>query len=554
MTRRDRLYVAVLLIALVVGWPLLQGKLPSGHDAGEYQVRLAEFERALRDGNLLPAWAPDVDYGYGSPIFVFLPPLIYDIAIIPRLLGADLINALNLAGLIIIVLSALGMHGLTRHFYGPEGGLLSAVAYLFAPFFLVTLYVRQAFTDFSAYAVLPFCFWFLTQLMARARRRDWILSALSIALLLLSSYSISLMALPALAAYGLLYSALRRDALGGLKCLLAMGLGVTLSAFAWLPTALERNLVHAERLLQGERYFYANHFVYPLQLLSSPWGYGISQPGPNDGFSLALGSAHLLLATAGMALMLRRPASAKTRIFTTAMLVTLICACALSLEISRPVWDSFSALPYLQFPWRFLSLAAFALSALCGNCATALQSQQHRGILAALCIVLIVIEGLPHAQPETLYAVSATEFTPQGIAARSLRATDADEYQPIQVTAAPTQPAPSQIESISGAAAFQQTQSRSQQSQWRVDARSDTRARIHIFYYAGWSAYLDDTPIAIEVEAATGLMLITIPPGQHTLLLRFEDSPIRLTAKMISLLGLIGLVLSAWLWPRVEPD
>lgn len=139
-TRRDLSYAVLLAcVVLAVGWPLLQGKLTSGHDAGEYSVRLAEFERALRDGILLPRWAPDVDFGYGSPIFVFLPPLIYYLAAVPGLFGADLISALNLARLLIIAASALGMYLLARELYGPEGGLLSAIAYLLAPAYLVTL-------------------------------------------------------------------------------------------------------------------------------------------------------------------------------------------------------------------------------------------------------------------------------------------------------------------------------------------------------------------------------------------------------------------------------
>lgn len=48
-----------------------------------------------------------------------------------------------------------------------------------------------------------------------------------------------------------------------------------------------------------------------------------------------------------------------------------------------------------------------------------------------------MLEGLPHAHPQELYAVAADEFTPQSIARRSLRATDADEYQPVQVSKAP---------------------------------------------------------------------------------------------------------------------
>jgi hypothetical protein len=551
-TRRDLFYVVLMAVVVVaVGWPLLQGKLTAGHDAGEYSVRLAEFERALRDGIMLPRWAPDVDFGYGSPIFVFLPPLIYYLASVPGLLGADLISALNLAGLLIIAASGLGMYLLARELYGSEGGLLSAIAYLLAPAYLVTLYVRHAFTDFSALAVLPFCFWAMLRLAVRPSRSAFFASTVSVALLSFASYSVSLIALPILCLRPLYALTSRRAPYCGVLGLAAIAGGGMLSAFAWLPTLLERSFVHAERLLQGELYAYANHFVYPIQLLSSPWGYGVSQPGPRDGFSFELGPVHLALTLLGLLWVVRAWTNARpVRAFVLWMAAALGYACLMSVDAARPIWDNLPALQFLQFPWRFLVLAAFALSALAGLAAANLPPRRRLPVvIAAVGVALLMLEGLPHAHPQELYTIAADEFTPQSIARRSLRATDADEYQPVQVTKAPEGESPQSIEVLSGTLTIRGEQKLSHQITWSVDAGTISRVRIATFFYPGWRAYADATPLALSIESETGLMLADIPAGTHELVLRFEDSPERITAKWVSVLGLVFLGIAGWRLP-----
>src|ERR1041384_3392094 len=73
-------------------------------------------------------------------------------------------------------------------------------------------------------------------------------------------------------------------------------LGVGLTVCIWVPAVMERQFVAFERAISGSAN-YAIHFVYPKQLIYSPWGYGYSVAGPNDGMSFAAGWSHLLLAT-----------------------------------------------------------------------------------------------------------------------------------------------------------------------------------------------------------------------------------------------------------------
>ena len=166
-------------LAVLASLPLFQLKLMWGHDAAEYLPRNEEFYKVLSSGNLLPRWAPDLSAGRGEPFFAFNPPLIYYMSAFFHWLGFTFIAAEDfLAAFVLIVLAAYGMYLLANSFFGPKGGLVSSAAYLFAPYFIVALYLRHALTDFAAFAFLPFAFWGIYRYAERARFRYLLIGSL----------------------------------------------------------------------------------------------------------------------------------------------------------------------------------------------------------------------------------------------------------------------------------------------------------------------------------------------------------------------------------------
>ena len=68
-----------------------------------------------------------------------------------------------------------------------------------------------------------------------------------------------------------------------------------------------------------------------------------------------------------------------------------------------------------------------------------------------------------------------------------------------------------------------------------ISAQTPLTLRIRTFNFPGWKAYIDDAQAEIKIEEGTRAMLVDIPEGNHTLVLRFEDTPIRYYSKIISL-------------------
>jgi hypothetical protein len=105
---------------------------------------------------------------------------------------------------------------------------------------------------------------------------------------------------------------------------------------------------------------------------------------------------------------------------------------------------------------------------------------------------------------------------------------------------------------ISGSASAQVIVWRSEKRTILVRSYTPSILRISTFYYPGWNAWVDGAKIQIETERESGAMLLGVPKGEHTVELKFTDTPLRFASKIISLVSLFTVVLSAMLMRTVR--
>lgn len=546
----------VFLAALLAGLPMFQFKLMSGHDVLAYLPRNTEFFATLRAGDLFPRWAADLNFGYGEPLFNFNPPVIYYLSSAFHVLGFNFIAAGNLADFALLLLAGIGMYVLAAEFFGRLGGLVAAVAYVFAPYVLVVLYVRAALADFAAFAFIPLLLWGLYCFARFGRSLYLAVGASALALLLLSSNPVALITFPILLLLPCLIAWRLRDwwpLARGVWCL-ALGLG--LSAFFWAPALLERNFVQVSRVLQGYLN-YGNHFVYPQQLVYSPWGYGLSLPGLDDEMSFALGPVHLVSAIVAVVLILaasQRQVHIWGRLGVVFFLIVLLYAALFSTNLSAIVWDRVSLLNYLEFPWRFLSLAAVATAFLCGLPFLLIPPERRRlraGLAAGVLVALFVL-GFPYARPQTFLDVNEADYSPATVAVRDIAVTTVQEYTPIWVSDRPERPAQARAVILSGAGEIVPTRRSPTEPAWEIRMVDPGRIRANIFYFPGWTLYVDGVQRAIDFSNLDGVMEFSLEAGEHNVELIFADTPTRMWSSIISWLSLLVLATSLWLIRRKQ--
>lgn len=535
---------SALALALLAGLPLLQPALLQGHDTLEYLPRSQEYCASLQAG-LVPRWAPDLSSGYGQPFFLYNPPLFYALSCGLHFLGARLIVAQNLSLLLLLWVAGLGMFLLARQHFGSAAGYAAAAAYLFAPYLLTTLYVRAALADFCAFAFIPPAFWAITRSIRAGEKLGPPVGALAVAGINLSSNPAALIVFPALMVYAGwmalgLHNHPRQFRWQRLyRAVLPLLLGLGLGAFFWLPAMFDHRLVHSERLLQGVL-AYTNHFVFPQQLIYSPWGYGLSLPGLEDGMSFALGPLHLgaaLLATA-LAWRSRRtqPALSRSILF---FLGLFIAAALLTTTLARPLWDRLPLLQYLEFPWRFLTLCAVA-GALLAGAAVRLCPPGGQRWLAAGIVGLAILSGwlparvLAPARPSGYLNIKESDYAPQAIARNGISVNTANEYEPVWVMERPPDPAQGQLIFLSGSGALLSRTMTPERRTYRVRVDAAALVKAELFYFPGWRLSVDGKPQPIAPSLGNGLVSFSLPPGEHTLILEFGLTPLQLLSVWIS--------------------
>src|SRR5207247_684509 len=110
---------------------------------------------SLASGVLFPRWMPESHGGYGSPTFIFYPPLvIYLTALINLATGALFLSAAVMK-VLALFLSGLFMYVFIRDLWGFGPGLASAFVYMLLPFRVFDLYYLGVYASKFAYVWFP---------------------------------------------------------------------------------------------------------------------------------------------------------------------------------------------------------------------------------------------------------------------------------------------------------------------------------------------------------------------------------------------------------------
>jgi len=80
-----------------------------------------------------------------------------------------------------------------------------------------------------------------------------------------------------------------------------------------------------------------------------------------------------------------------------------------------------------------------------------------------------------------------------------------------------------------------------------VHAEEEGRIVFNIFYYPGWQAYVLDglhgniqTRLEVIPHGSIGRVSVSVPEGEYYLLLRLEDTPVRVAGQMMSVSSLVA--------------
>jgi len=565
--------LALIIITALAIVGLLNNQYFAIHD-DQHITRLYLLDQAIRQGNLYPRWVGGLGFNFGYPLFNFYPPLIYYVAEFFHLLGFNLLWSLKLMIITGSFLSSIGMYLLGKRFFDKKTGILSATLFTFFFYRTITIYIRGAWAEFFAMSILPFVFLGLDNIYRNKNLKLPILFSLSLGLLILAHPLIAFPTLFFIGLFFIYYFFCSKNRWLFIKnFFVGVFLSLSLSAFFWLPSLVEKKYTLVDTILIRELANYKIHFIYPYQFWFSPWGYGGSIEGPADGMSFQLGKIHIFLTIFSLIIFLfyvfvkKKGESIKIYIF---LFFLLLFSLFMSIIYSQFIWDRLKYLWYLQFPWRFLTFTGLFISLIAGAgiyyFGKIIKVEDGiKKILFDLVIIIIIFITVikysayskPHDQKaydekkltnfeEISWRVSKTsfEFSPKGIKTKKTElgtttiGLDKNNIMKESFSILSSDKETTRVKTIID---------KFSKKEFEVESENPVEFRLNTFNFPGWTAYLDDKPITVSDANDYKLITVSVPQGNHRLRFVFEDIPVRKTANIISTLSFMGVISYYWL-------
>jgi hypothetical protein len=570
--------IALIFVPALAILPLLSSGYFNMHDI-QHPVRLFLLNKGISQGYLYPRWVDDLGFGFGYPLFNFYPPLIYYIAEFFVRLGFSIIDSIKLMLIFGFILGGFSSYLYARLYFSRRYSLLVSIFFTYTFYHAITIYVRGAFAEFFSYSLFPLVAYFLHKIINKPSLLRIMGLGVSFAFLLLCHPLIAFPSIFFVGAYFLLTIFFSKNWFKTwISQLAGLILGLGLSAFFWLPSLLEKKYTLVEDILTRELYNYQLHFVKLKQLYYSPWGFGGSTAGVEDGFSYQVGKYYLLFLAisivSGIILSLKRP---KFKIRKTLLLVgfnlgLLIFSYFMSLPYSQFIWDRVKYLWYLQFPWRFFTFANFYLSVVGVSVFLWLDSiiknkfwrKISQSFLLFMVLVLVYKYHLLF-RPQTTYQttdqqltnlrqrqwlISKTsfEFVPKGVTTKK-------NELGVTTLAIDEKDLPKKsFKIVRGKATVKGQKNNFQEKQYLVNAKTKTVFQLNTYYFPGWQAFINKKPLLISNNNSMRLIRVTLPKGKHLLNFSFKQTLVRKFADHLSLLSFAVLTISMAVALRRKPQ
>jgi hypothetical protein len=548
---------ALLVLASVgvTGWTGIPEFGPaSGHDADPARLFLAGFQAGMETGAWWPRWLHEGNRGFGSPAFLFYPPLSYwAAAAVQRLLDTDLDSALLVSAAGWRLAASALVYVWLRSATGVVPAVIGTLLFALNPYtMLINPLVRFAYAEMAGTFFVALC------LLAAGTRRPLLWMTPAFALLVLTHLPTAVIAGGMLPAWAFVTAAGWREGVRRMALALAgCGLGTALAAAYLLPALLLMSEVNAEAWqMAGGRPRWTGAFLFA-------W----PAAGRFAAAHFALMHLGLLIALASVCLAAwigRRPAAPLADCRFVRGVALLACICLLMTPLAWPAWAMLPPLQRIQFPWRLLvvlvpigaALVAWRLQQLDGGAARRGRSLAM-ACVAVLCATWLWIPfsallarspGLdPHALTRLVFAAPGPRHLPDW---------QPPEYVTREAGAAgwdhrsPSGDVPLR-EALRAAAAATPSLSVTRGPEGGLLVRGEAERPISVllpqFAFPGWAVTGHPATAALATDATTGLLRIDIPEGvAHLAVQRVPTEPEHLgwwvsAAALLAWLGIAAL-------------
>ncbi|MEK7502701.1 MAG: 6-pyruvoyl-tetrahydropterin synthase-related protein [Patescibacteria group bacterium] len=523
-------WLLVLSIGFIAVASLLSSGLPPTHD-GEYHVlRFQQFYKVLSEGSLYPRWAPDFNNGFGIPLFNYVYPLPNYIASALHILGFSFIDSFKLNMILASLTGSFFFYLWTKSYWGKAGGLVSSVFYTFSPYHLVDIYVRGSVGEVWALGVFPILLWSYLNFHKKNSYIFFIISCLSLSLVILSHNILALLFFGFFIFYAL-FLILNSDNIksGIIWLIVIIFTGFGISSPFWLPAILETNLVRGLQIFDPTK-----NFPEIYQLTIPSWGYGLSPSDLANPMSVQIGVANILSFILSLALIFFYK-NKKTLLF---FISSFIVVFFFMTSFSEPLWRQLPLLSYFQFPWRLLSLEILIASLLAGALPKAIGNKKFKVFITITIVTFAVATSLSYARGATYYQRNDDHYLTRSNFTDGTNS-PGNVFNTRWLSEIPKK-SNSKFEFIQGKGDLKVLDLRSVDYKLVINAEENSKLLVNTAFFPGWIYKMDGRKI--NVQNFRGKILIEVPKGSHFVEIKLTNTLIQNLSYLYLCISVVLLV------------
>ncbi len=537
--REELIYLFILFVSSVIFvLPLFShAGRPATFDAPFHITNIAQFSVALKNGDF-PVYWENGFANYGLPIGIVAHQ-------VPSYLGAFfniLLNnptlSFNLLTFLGIALSSLCYYRFLRIYFPPLPSFLGAFLFNFAPYRILNVYIRGAEPEVFSNIFLPLILIAIYKVI-NEKKYIWLFAFTIFVALLALTHPMNLLIYSFFFGPYFVYclwqakQSLREKAKEFSVFLFGGLLSLGIAAYYLIPLSVEI------------RYFYIglsknqlapNHFLGFLNFFTERWAYETAVDKITRGQILQTGIIETALFLVGITFLIYQIYKKKKLDLVGFAVLTGFLVLFFTLSVSNPIYQTFAFLGNIQYPWRMLNTFIFIPPII----AAFIFTKKPNIIFALLFMAAIVFLRFPqlYGKNFTVYPDSIYYFNQKNVHSDLMSTLWMDYSQNYSVKT-------KQYDVIGGQGRVTSSKIKNSSRTYIIDAKTSVQMVDYTFYFPGWKAYIDGRQTTIQFQDANyrGLIEYNVPPGRHSVMLKFGDTLVRFLAKLISIVSIFSFLI-----------
>lgn len=534
--KRTDLFSIILLFAVSILTALdlfLFSGRPATMDGVIHITTIAQFARALSDGDFPVIWLNGFA-NYGLPVGLFAHQIPSYLGAIFDLLVQDPVLSFNILTFVGVSASSVFFYFFLRIYVSPLYAFLGAFVFNLAPYRIINIYIRGAIPETFSAVFLPVILIALYLWFQKKDLRGFFLFIASVALLVLTHpmmlltnallfvpYAFFLIFISSKSKPGVAVKARQLFLFSG-----ALILAVGITAYYLIPLELEAKYFYFGQQMSQ---FVQNQFLHWANFFDPNWYYFYKTDTFTRGHFIKTGLIETLGVIASLGFVLFYLIKNKKKLFTLLEFGVLVSLIVLffTTELSSIFYTTLPLLGNIQFPWRMLSIFIFLPPLLFAL----LFSRMNKSWLAVVFILLIAVVRFPqlYGKNYAAYPNSSYVFNPVNLHSTNMNTiwTGVTEQYPLKKM---------QYEIIGGQGKMLRAEVKNSKRFYTIRADTPVHLVDYTFFFPGWKVFIDgrETPIQFQDPNYRGVITYDVPQGTHEIAVKFQDTKVRLLAKMVT--------------------